>query len=358
MREKLQELQLKVAEGKLKDDVIKSKDNHIKDLQATISTFKRLVETANNEIVQLKTLIKDSSEHSKIDSNVLKLEYYENQLKKNNKTIDNNSLQLKSKEESLKSCQLSLEEAQQVVLEYRQQLENTNKIITDNDTSISPLKTEVKSKNETLMESQERLIDNKNDVKKHEKGIHQKEPQLNETIIQDKKKPTSCTTYGYSNKVHNVETSKFETFSVLCNSKIAGPGWIVIQQRINGKEKFNRNWKAYKNGFGNFTGDFFLGLEKIHRLTNEQPHELYILMERFYGTFFVRYDNFKIAGEDDKYRLLSLGLYSGNADKDRMRYNEHQKFSTFESDNDEYKHNCAELHVAGWWYGGKECTEW
>lgn len=357
MREKLQELQLELAKGKLKDDVIISKDAHIKDLQATNSMLKQLLESANNEIVQLKTIIKDP-EHSKIDLNDSKLEYCENQLKKNNKTIENNSLQLKSKEESLKSCQLSLEEAQSVGREYKLQLENKNKIITDNGTTISQLESKVKSKNETLIESKNKLIENENDLRKHEKGIYQKEQELKNLIIKDEKKPTSCTTYGYSNKVHNIETSQSETFSVLCNSKIAGPGWIVIQQRINGKENFNRTWEAYKNGFGNFTGDFFLGLEKIHRLTNDQPHELYILMERLFGTFYVRYDNFKIAGEDDKYRLLSLGLYSGNTDKDRMRYNEHQMFSTFDSDNDEYKHNCAELHGAGWWYGGKECTEW
>lgn len=70
------------------------------------------------------------------------------------------------------------------------------------------------------------------------------------------------------------------TFQVLCNSKIAGPGWTVIQQRMNGAENFYRNWASYRNGFGELRGgEFFLGLEKIHRLTAEQPHELYIYME-------------------------------------------------------------------------------
>lgn len=89
MREKIQQLQLKIAEGKLQDDliaslknaglnkdsyikgleklknnIILSKDNHIKDQQTTITemqnsnnVLKKTLESINNEIVQLKTFI-------------------------------------------------------------------------------------------------------------------------------------------------------------------------------------------------------------------------------------------------------------------------------------------------------------
>ena len=33
-------------------------------------------------------------------------------------------------------------------------------------------------------------------------------------------------------------------------------------------EQLYRNWLAYKTGFGYLSGNFWLGLEKIHRLTN------------------------------------------------------------------------------------------
>lgn len=171
---------------------------------------------------------------------------------------------------------------------------------------------------------------------------------------------SSCITFGTANDIRNVNILNFDTFPVLRYSAINNPGWTVIQQRINGEENFNRNWTTYKKGFGNFTGDFFLGLEKIYRLTNDQPHELYIHMERFNGsTFCARYDNFRVAGEEDKYRLLSLGSYSGNADRDRLRSHEHHKFSTFDSDNDLYQdYNIAELRQAGWWYGPISRAAW
>ncbi|KAH8410811.1 hypothetical protein KR222_010793, partial [Zaprionus bogoriensis] len=114
----------------------------------------------------------------------------------------------------------------------------------------------------------------------------------------------------------------------------AGPGWTVIQQQVNGLENFQRDWVTYKKGFGSFEGDFFLGLERIYRLTNDRRHELYIHMERFSGAVnYARYNNFRINGEDDKYRLISLGDFAGNV-RDNLRNHLNQKFSTIDSDND------------------------
>lgn len=73
-------------------------------------------------------------------------------------------------------------------------------------------------------------------------------------------------------------------------------------------------------------------------------------------SFHARYDNFSIAGEDDGYKLISLGSYSGNAYKDRMRDSEHQQFSTFDRDNDMSSLNCAEDRRGGWWYNN--CADW
>lgn len=47
--------------------------------------------------------------------------------------------------------------------------------------------------------------------------------------------------------------------------------WIVMMQRFNGSLDFYRVWLAYKNGFGDIEqGEFWLGNEKVYRLTNSK----------------------------------------------------------------------------------------
>lgn len=147
-----------------------------------------------------------------------------------------------------------------------------------------------------------------------------------------------------------------EPINVLCDSQTAGPGWIVVQQRINGKEDFRRDWATYKKGFGIFEGDFFLGLENIHRLISTRRHQLYIYMERFSGApSYARYDNFRINDESDQYRLSSLGAFTGSA-ADNLRSHLNHKFSTKDRDNDISSVNCAEIYNGGWWFHA--CMNW
>ena len=57
-------------------------------------------------------------------------------------------------------------------------------------------------------------------------------------------------------------------FDVFCDQKTDGGGWTVFQKRLDGLVNFYRGWADYKGGFGNLKGEFWLGLDKINRLTN------------------------------------------------------------------------------------------
>ena len=93
--------------------------------------------------------------------------------------------------------------------------------------------------------------------------------------------------------------------------KTSGGGWTVFQCRLDGSVDFYRGWQDYKNGFGDLNGEFWLGLDKIHRLTTTSKNELRIDMEDTSGnTRYAEYDFFAVTSEQQKYQL-SVGTYAG-----------------------------------------------
>ena len=129
-----------------------------------------------------------------------------------------------------------------------------------------------------------------------------------------------------------------------------GGGWTRILRRSTDTMTFGRTWRSYKNGFGWLSGDGWLGLEKIYRLTKSQPAELLI---RIYNTrnnyyYFPQYSNFSIGSEATDYTLYISG-YSGTGG-DSLTYSNLSKFSTYDKDNDNNSGNCASSYRGGWWY--------
>ena len=85
----------------------------------------------------------------------------------------------------------------------------------------------------------------------------------------------------------------------------------MFQRRRDGSVDFYRAWNEYKNGFGNLNGEFWLGLDKIHRLTVKGDYKLRVDLEDLEGNkVYAEYSSFGVASEKAKY-LLSLGSYSG-----------------------------------------------
>ena len=107
-------------------------------------------------------------------------------------------------------------------------------------------------------------------------------------------------------------------------------GWTVFQKRLDGSVDFYRGWTDYKNGFGNLHGEFWLGLDKIHRLTTTIKNKLRVhLMDTKGKTAYTEYNMLAVASEN-KYKL-SLGTYSGNlGDNKEIYFYENLQYSLTE----------------------------
>ncbi|XP_034100571.1 angiopoietin-related protein 2-like isoform X3 [Drosophila albomicans] len=189
---------------------------------------------------------------------------------------------------------------------------------------------DVSSKNESRLEEVEKLnVEYKERLDLYEKSRCQRHENFNDIYI--------------------VRVPGIEPFAAPCESRIEDGGWTVIQRRLEGNINFQRSWNEYREGFGDLRGDFFIGLEKLHRMTTAHTQELLVFYERsLLETKQEMYRNFLIGSEQEEYVLKSAksnGLlgFRGNIGK---------KFSTYDRDNDEYwLDNCAKIYNGGWWFG-------
>ncbi|GFR99519.1 tenascin-R [Elysia marginata] len=141
--------------------------------------------------------------------------------------------------------------------------------------------------------------------------------------------------------------SDLET-AYLCDSVTDGGGWIVIQRRYSGATNFYRDWTAYKQGFGSLYGEFWLGNDNIHALTNSGKYELRVDLKYNGKSRFASYSSFSIDGENNNY-VLRLGSYDGTAG-DSFAYHNGKPFSTHDRDNDGVLRNSAADYSGAWWY--------
>ena len=85
----------------------------------------------------------------------------------------------------------------------------------------------------------------------------------------------------------------------------------MFQKRLDGSVDFYLNWINYKTGFGSLNGEFWLGLDKIHRLTNSSNYKLRVDLEDMSGnTAYAEYNVFTVGNEATKYQL-NVRNYSG-----------------------------------------------
>nr|XP_058940533.1 ficolin-2-like [Pocillopora verrucosa] len=150
--------------------------------------------------------------------------------------------------------------------------------------------------------------------------------------------------------MYTIKPDNLFVFDVFCDQTTEGGGWTVFQRRLDGSVDFYRHWNDYKHGFGDLCGEFWLGLDKIHRLTSGVNNVLRVNLGDFEGkNTYAEYERFGVMGEDDKYKL-NLGSYSGNSG-DSLTFHRGMPFTTRDQENDDHvDHNCAIKFKGAWWY--------
>ena len=139
-------------------------------------------------------------------------------------------------------------------------------------------------------------------------------------------------------------------FEVYCDMETDGGGWAVFQRREDGSVDFYRNWVDYKNGFGDLGKEFWLGLDKISRLTKESPQTIRFDLSDFDGNSrYAQYKTFEVGNEASGY-VLNFGSYSGDAGDSFIPFSNGMKFSTRDKDQDLSRSSCAKAYKGGWWY--------
>nr|XP_020829761.1 tenascin-X isoform X2 [Phascolarctos cinereus] len=135
---------------------------------------------------------------------------------------------------------------------------------------------------------------------------------------------------------------------VYCDMETEGGGWLVFQRRMDGRTDFWRDWAEYAHGFGNISGEFWLGNEALHSLTQAGDYSMRVDLRTSNESAFAEYDFFTVDSAAKYYRLHLEG-YHGTAG-DSMSYHSGSIFSTRDRDPNNLHIPCAVSYRGGWWY--------
>ncbi|XP_063095209.1 tenascin-X isoform X3 [Cavia porcellus] len=136
--------------------------------------------------------------------------------------------------------------------------------------------------------------------------------------------------------------------SVFCDMETDGGGWLVFQRRVDGSTDFWRDWEDYAHGFGNVSGEFWLGNEALHSLTQAGDYSLRVDLRAGDEAAFAQYDSFRVDSAAQHYRLHLEGFHGTAGDS--MSYHSGSVFSARDRDPNNLLISCAVSYRGAWWY--------
>jgi len=93
-----------------------------------------------------------------------------------------------------------------------------------------------------------------------------------------------------------------QVYCELSDLDIDGGGWTYIQSRVDDSVDFYRYWDEYEQGFGDPTGNYWIGLSALHQLT-QKPVELMVYLETFEGgSGYAYYNHFSVGDAGTNFR--------------------------------------------------------
>lgn len=156
-------------------------------------------------------------------------------------------------------------------------------------------------------------------------------------------------------------------------------GWTVLQQRSDGSVKFDRDWKAYRAGFGDLHsnnnnkkggdggGEFWLGLANMHALTTTttSPNSSFalqiVMTDWSHNEYVAEYGSMSVGDELSHFTLhvkdylankSNVGdSFAGSSAQQGGMSHDGMPFSTRDRDHDQrFYDNCAQIFGSGWWF--------
>ncbi|XP_042735651.1 fibrinogen-like protein 1-like protein [Lagopus leucura] len=159
-----------------------------------------------------------------------------------------------------------------------------------------------------------------------------------------------------SPSVYIIQPSGLHPLVVYCEMNVTDGGWTVIQRNSHNTDiTWAESWSAYKYGFGNVRGDYWLGTEYIHQIAKQKVYQVrFVISDNADNVKFADYNLFSVEDEAQGYRLR-LGSYAGTAGDAMALANsatvhDNMKFSAKDLDQDTNSRNCASANGGGWWY--------
>ena len=134
---------------------------------------------------------------------------------------------------------------------------------------------------------------------------------------------------------------------------------MLIQRRTSvDNDRFNRPFADFVNGFSTTQGDFWFGLELLHKLTSAAKTRYQLVLgakRRDNGRWMeVVLDNFYVdSGDGYHLRFGSIVAKRNTGISDwNVNYFRDKLFSARDRDQDTYSgYDCASSRKGGWWFG-------